>query len=272
MSVEFQLFLIAPSLIYVLHRNHAVGKRLLVALAALFALLTGAVVAAFKLTPLITVNHLLDAERLEEYVQVTLLATFSRTTAYLVGIVCGYYCVNSGKHKRHTTLRKHAIALLLIAALVAVTLVTVSHSEDIQHNQILVFLITSVIKPLWCLCVAWIAYAVSSVGGKFLTCLSSRPLTRLSRLTYSFTLVHLIPILIRSASVSEVHAWSNASLLVEAAINLVFACICAFVFHVMFESPFLAIQKGVKQRIEHNEVTKLRSLRPSDKPVNDVEC
>ena len=60
----------------------------------------------------------------------------------------------------------------------------------------------------------------------------------------------------------------------DSIVNLIYSLVLAVGLHVTFEMPFRALEKGVISRFEHNEITKLRSLRPSLPigPTADIEC
>lgn len=57
-------------------------------------------------------------------------------------------------------------------------------------------------------------------------------------------------------------------------VNMIYALILALCVHLAFEAPLINFEKGFKKRIEKNEITKLRSLRPikDEKRLADVVC
>lgn len=94
--------------------------------------------------------------------------------------------------------------------------------------------------------------------------LSKRPFVMMSRLSYAFCLTHLIPIFLRSYDVTQIRSWSVSSLVSDSIVNLFYGMILALVVHTFIEQPIVSLDRAIRQRIEHNEVTKLRSLRPSN--------
>lgn len=61
----------------------------------------------------------------------------------------------------------------------------------------------------------------------------------------------------------------------DSIVNIIYSLILALGLHVTFEMPFRALEKALVSRFEHNEIMKLRSLRPSfaipDTGLNDAD-
>jgi hypothetical protein len=94
--------------------------------------------------------------------------------------------------------------------------------------------------------------------------LSKRPFVMISRLSYAYCLTHLIPIMIRSYDITQVQVWSTSTFLSNSIVNLFYGLLLALIVNTCVEQPIKSLDKAIRQRIEHNEVTKLRSLRPSN--------
>lgn len=261
---------------YIIHRNHRFACRLIIAVISLITLLTSSLSVAYEMRPLILFNDLLDYQSLINQIQINLLPTHQRIVAYLIGILIGYYIYKPrplSMSTRWSVLSLLIIANLLVNVFIPFTTSLADHPLNVDNQQQLAtFSLSLISRPLWAGLIGWTLVASMASGGHFMSLLSSRKLVPLSRLGYSFTLVSTLPIFVRTYSLAHVRAWNNVTFASDCLVNLITGLFLSLLVHLALEQPILGIEKGIKNRIEHNEVTKLRSLRAAQQKVTDVEC
>ncbi|KXJ72976.1 hypothetical protein RP20_CCG016825 [Aedes albopictus] len=244
LSVDMQLYIIAPALIYPLWRY---GKRVLTVIAGLAILSMACVLASFLTNELrLTVP---DAQR---YV-LTYYATHARMAVWLWGLAFGYLLHktrNTGLHlpKRYWAIGWTACFALLGLILFANYQIYTSNAADFS------FVADAFFEPLsrsmFAFCVMWIILAcVNGKGGLLDEFLGASMWQPLSRLSYTMYLLHTVMLAMGSLAPVNTSAYFSAIDLfyrIWGAIGLTTSV--SLLWSAIFEIPFGTLDRLLLKR------------------------
>lgn len=244
LSVDMQLYLVAPVIIYALWRW---GRRVLVVIAGLILASMGCVVASFLVNDLRLA--FVDAGRTERSrMALTYQPTHTRMGAWLVGVILGYVFFQT-KHRR--------VGMSTVAVITGWTVSTVAMAAIIfgdypfqqpdsymNHSIVWDAVYESTNRVVWAGCLGWIVFAcINGYGGPVNTLLSLSVWQPLGRLSYSIYLLHLpIQMMLAGTLRNPVHFddvtathkfWGDFGLTVTLAI----------LWSLAFESPIVILEK-----------------------------
>uniref|UniRef100_A0A182W4M0 Nose resistant-to-fluoxetine protein N-terminal domain-containing protein n=1 Tax=Anopheles minimus TaxID=112268 RepID=A0A182W4M0_9DIPT len=242
LSVDMQLYLIAPLLIYPLWRW---GRR---TLCLIVTLIVASMVAVFVL---FFVYHLrlsflaVDEERLRHVY--TYYPTHTRAGAWLVGVIYGYVLQRTKKH--YVLLPRWATALgwtLTVIAILAILLG--DHPIQQQDYETLPQAADAIYESLsrvsWATAIGWIVFAcVNGYGGPINEFLGATFWQPLGRLSYSIYLLHF-PIQMMMAGFARVPYYFTDLLAVyQFWGDIGFTLTLALLWTLLFESPIIGLER-----------------------------
>nr|XP_019554140.2 nose resistant to fluoxetine protein 6-like [Aedes albopictus] len=194
LSVDMQLFVLSPLLIYPLWRW---GRKILYAIAALILLSMGCVIAAFLVNNLRLAFVDSGQQSPDKNRQVLVYyPTHIRMGAWLIGVILGYVM----HHTKHRIVRfsKPIIIsgwIISLAIMLAILLGDYPLQQPdtyADHPVIVDAIYEATNRIVWACCLAWIVFAcVNGYGGPINTFLSLPVWQPLGRLSYSIYLLHL---------------------------------------------------------------------------------
>ncbi|XP_049288164.1 nose resistant to fluoxetine protein 6-like [Anopheles funestus] len=242
LSVDMQLYLLAPFIIYPLWRW---GRRVLF---VIVALIVASMVAVFVL---FYVHHLrlsflaVDEERLRHVY--TYYPTHTRAGAWLVGVIYGYVLQRTKKH--YVQLSRWFVALgwtLAGAAMLAILLGDhpIQQPDYDTLPQAVDAIYESLSRVSWATAVGWIVFAcVNGYGGPINDFLGATVWQPLGRLSYAIYLLHL-PIQTMLAGFARVPYYFTDLLAVyQFWGDIGFTLTVALLWTLLFESPIIGLER-----------------------------
>ncbi|XP_052899878.1 nose resistant to fluoxetine protein 6-like [Anopheles moucheti] len=259
LSVDMQLYLVAPFLIYPLWRW---GRRVLLVIVALI------VASMVTVCVLFYVHHLrlsflaVDEERLRHVY--TYYPTHTRAGAWLVGVLYGYVMQRTKKH--YVQLSRWYVALgwtLACTAMLTILLTdhpiqqpdydTLPQAADASYE--------SLSRVLWASAIGWIVFAcVNGYGGPVNDFLGATFWQPLGRLSYAIYLLHF-PIQMMMAGFARVPFYFTDLLAAyQFWGDIGFTLTVALLWTLLFESPTIGVERMIFGRGREP------SKKPSEKP------
>ncbi|GFX26830.1 nose resistant to fluoxetine protein 6 [Trichonephila clavipes] len=205
-------------------------------------------------TAIYVYNH---PEDISYYIERGYFRTYLHCSTYCVGLTVGYLLVI--RKNLRIPLRVNLIGWLLAFVLSLTVLYGVYDWNQGNVPGIIVStLYTCTNKFVWSLALAWVTFAcVTGNGGIAATVLSWEAFVPLGRLTYMAYLVHPIIQFVYIGSTRTLIRADHRTLVFMYFGNVVCAFMCAYVLSLLFESPFMALEKVFfTARIQPSEKTK----------------
>uniref|UniRef100_A0A182JYF2 Nose resistant-to-fluoxetine protein N-terminal domain-containing protein n=1 Tax=Anopheles christyi TaxID=43041 RepID=A0A182JYF2_9DIPT len=258
LSVDMQLYMLAPFLIYPLWRW---GRRVLI---VIVALIIASMVAVFVL---FFVHHLrlsflaVDDERLRHVY--TYYPTHTRAGAWLVGVIFGYVLQRTKKH--YVLLPRWSIALGWALAGTGMLAILFADHPIQQPDyetlpQVADASYESLSRVCWATAIGWIVFAcVNGYGGPINDFLGATVWQPLGRLSYSIYLLHL-PLQLMMAGTARVPYYFTDLLAVyQFWGDIGFTLTLALLWTLLFESPIIGLERllfGRKRKPSKHSVAK----------------
>ncbi|XP_017489344.1 PREDICTED: nose resistant to fluoxetine protein 6-like, partial [Rhagoletis zephyria] len=245
LSVDTQLFFIAPIFIYLLFKMRKYGLRLLIAAVVCTTVIPFVVTFVRHLDPTLLVysDELTDLASNKYYIGYY-IKTHMRASSYFIGLLTGY--VVHIMQERGTKLRSLVVRLAWFTA----TLIGVAAMFSIcrfyrsPYTYIESFLYAGFHKLAWNLSVAWLVMAATTGHAGWLrNFLSSRFFAPISRLTYCAYLSNGIVELYHSSSQRYATHQSYVNLENDMFSHTIDTFVLAFVLCLLFESPIHALER-----------------------------
>ncbi|XP_074106652.1 O-acyltransferase like protein-like [Cotesia typhae] len=239
LAVDMQLFWVSPLIVYPLYKKHKLGL-IILSTAIVASVITPAVIEALNKYQLYFFPD-------EKYDHETLLhfyvLTSNRAGPWLLGILTGYLLATD--HGIPTPgLRKTGWILAVLAFAYSLFTYRIYQQEYYQSNIYFKTFNAGVGKHIWAFGICWIIY-ISLVGEGGIICqfLSFPMYLPLGRISYSIYLLHYVVQTMEIKSV-RVPMYINEFQMVNFYVSDLVICIFGgFVFCLMFESPFLVLEK-----------------------------
>ncbi|GFU45828.1 nose resistant to fluoxetine protein 6 [Nephila pilipes] len=214
-------------------------------------------------TAIYVYNH---PEDISYYIERGYFRTYLHCSSYCVGLTVGYLIAT--RRKFYIPLRVNLIGWLL-AFLSALTVLygVYDWNQGNVPGIVVSTLYTCTNKFVWSLALAWVTFAcVTGNGGIATTVLSWEAFVPFGRLTYMAYLVHPIIQLIYIGSTRTLIVANHRTLVFMYFSNVVCAFMCAYVLSLLFESPFMALEKVFFGARSHprEKTTKSKSKNNSD--------
>ncbi|XP_049532610.1 nose resistant to fluoxetine protein 6-like [Anopheles darlingi] len=242
LSVDMQLYLCAPLLVYPLWRW---GHRVLLPLGALLLTSMLTVFVLFLVYDLRLSFLAVDGERLRH--RYTYYPTHTRAGAWLVGVGYGYALQRT--RKRHVRLAPWLVFVgwLVAAGTMATILLTAYplHQPDYAQLPVVVDATYEALNRVaWAAAIGWIIFAcVNGYGGvvdRFLGAPGWQPFGRLS---YAIYLLHLPIQLMMAGSIRQPYYFSDLLATYQFWGDLGFTCTLALLWVLLFESPIIGLER-----------------------------
>ncbi|XP_053691017.1 nose resistant to fluoxetine protein 6-like [Sabethes cyaneus] len=244
LSVDMQLFLLSPLIVYPLWRW---GRKVLLVIAGLILLAMGSVMAIF-LVEKIRLAFVAAGSGGPDRMTLTYYPTHTRMGAWLIGVILGYV-LHTTKNRR-VTMAPVTVVFGWVLSL-SMMLAIIFGDYPLQQPKTYMNLPLSVNaiyegtnRVVWACCLGWIVFAcVNGYGGPVNTLLSLTIWQPLGRLSYSMYLLHLpLQALLTASLKNSIHFgdmiavhkfWGDFGLTVTLAI----------VWSLLFESPIVGLEK-----------------------------
>ncbi|XP_058814383.1 nose resistant to fluoxetine protein 6-like [Topomyia yanbarensis] len=193
LSVDMQLYIIAPALIYPLWRY---GKRVLIGIALLAFLSMGCVFTTFLVNDFRINQHAPDKNVLTYY------PTHARMAVWLFGTIFGYILYKTKSTGVHLTKRHYAIGwstCFALLGLIVYALYEFVRSDFNEFTKVADALYEALHRSVFSICIMWIIFACVNGNGGFINEVLSSPLWQpLSKLSFTMYLLHLQLLLMAS--------------------------------------------------------------------------
>lgn len=251
LSVDTQLFVFVPIVIYSLWKWTLLGPLLLALTLMVTAILPWLITFFRQLDPtlMIYLNEIQDLTN-NHYFKTAYIKTEMRAISYVIGMVFGYaiYRLQGFRIPNYVIIFGNVIALLCgFASLFSIILF---YSPAYEYNV----WISAIYAPLhrlgWCFAMGWIVFVcvldkAESFLGKFL---SSKIFAPLSKLTYCAYLVNGIVEIYSAGSIRVPIYLSIFNLSVDVVGHVIITFAIAFVICLLFESPIHNLEKILIKR------------------------
>ncbi|XP_066999846.2 nose resistant to fluoxetine protein 6 [Anabrus simplex] len=245
LAVDMQLYWVSPLILVPL------WKRPRIALLMMGALMVGGAVTNY----LISYENNFSGSHLgtmidnsKEFQKKLYVPAYTRFMPYVIGMAFGYLLVIIKEKKKVIKIPKLLILLLWLctAGLLLLTLciVDVFQQNDYVYEPVGASMYNSLGRPGWALGVALVVFlCVTGNGGFVNTLLSWQWFQVLGRLSYSVYLVHMSIQTIQAASMRTQMHLDNYTLVPQFFGDLFISCIVAVPMVLMFESPFIILER-----------------------------
>ncbi|XP_018793001.1 PREDICTED: nose resistant to fluoxetine protein 6-like [Bactrocera latifrons] len=255
LSVDTQLFFIAPIFIYLLYKMRQCGKHLLIAAVICTSLIPFVVTFLRQLDPtlLVYADELVDLASNNYYIGYY-IKTHMRASAYFVGLLTGYlvHVMQAKGKKLHNVLVR--VAWLISTFIGIATMFSICRFYRSPYTHIESLLYAALHKLGWNLSVAWLVMAATTGHAGWLqNFLSSRIFAPISRLTYCAYLSNGIVELYHSSTIRYGRYQSYVNLENAMISHTVDTFILAFVLCLLFESPIHALERILLRKVGRHE-------------------
>ncbi|KAM3968322.1 nose resistant to fluoxetine protein 6 [Aphomia sociella] len=247
LSVDTQLFFVAPIFIYALWRWRRVGLGLM-GIGVLISLLVPAVITyTRKLDP----TFLLFAKEFTDlisnfYFKEAYIKTHMKMTTYLMGLLTGYilHRIQSESYQFSRTLKVFGWTTSVVLGTVTTFSVSVFYQEWYQYNAIEAAAYISLHKLAWAIANGWMVIACATGNGGILAKLFNWKLfVPLSRLTFCAYLVNGIVELYYVGQLRHPAHVTLLTVIANSISHLVLTFFLALLLCITFESPIHGIEK-----------------------------
>ncbi|XP_023037117.1 nose resistant to fluoxetine protein 6 [Drosophila willistoni] len=256
LSVDSQLFFVAPFVVYVLYKWKHLGLRLLCFLVVLTAVIPFLSTYVEHLDPTLMIypSELSDLARNSFYIN-SYIKTHMRASAYIIGLLAGYLV--HVIQKKHIRLSHRLVQTIWLCAVFIGTgsMYSVTRFYIAPYTNFESSLYAGFHKLGWNLSVGWLVIAITTGHANWLQkTLSSRVFAPISRLTYCAYLSNGIVELYHSASIRYPTYMGFVSLT-----NIVFShslntFLIAIVISLLFESPIHALERILRRKFDNKTV------------------
>ncbi|XP_040172754.1 nose resistant to fluoxetine protein 6-like [Anopheles arabiensis] len=242
LSVDMQLYLVSPFIVYPLWRW---GRRVLAAIVALTVASMVAVLVLFFVHHLRLSFLAVDEERLRHVY--TYYPTHTRAGAWLVGVCFGYVLQRTRKH--YVPLPRWSVGLgwaLAATAMLAVLFADhpIQQPDYERLPQAVDAIYESLSRVCWATAVGWVVFAcVNGYGGPVDRLLGATVWQPLGRLSYAIYLLHL-PIQLMMAGTARLPYYFTDLLAVyQFWGDIGFTLTLALLWTLLFESPIIGLER-----------------------------
>ncbi|XP_041377307.1 nose resistant to fluoxetine protein 6-like [Gigantopelta aegis] len=247
LSNDMQFYLISPLLIIPMYFYAPIGLSLTV------LLMFGGIASAFYKEYIYGGD--LFQKKDKHYWNEVYVAPWCRVSAWCVGMILGYIMY---KYKKSKLRQIPALIgwILAIGCGLTLSYITYDYRKDGAHEwpRTALAFKEAFGRPIWAICVAWVVYACHKGRGAVInSILSFGGLIPLSRLTYAAYLVHPIMMIIYVYSKRTLVYIDNFDIAYLYMGHVCTTYMAAFGLSMIFESPFLTLEKIMFQRGGHKD-------------------
>ncbi|XP_069696166.1 nose resistant to fluoxetine protein 6-like isoform X2 [Periplaneta americana] len=249
LSVDMQLFWLSPIFLYPLLRWPRKYSMSLLAVATIAGLL-GTFVVSYVLELPTSIDSGVGPEY-QAWNKYLYVKTHTRCAPWFIGLGLGYLLHHTrNRNLRLTKLQISAGWLLTAVALLGSLFGLLPFQQpDYAFNNLETSIYSGLHRPVWTLGVAWLIFAcVSGYGGPVNSFLSWKGFHPFSRLSYCIYLVHYLFLMGRQMTIRTPVYLSHMDLVTQFFGEMVFTIILAAILSLVFESPFIVIERLIFSR------------------------
>ncbi|XP_050082851.1 nose resistant to fluoxetine protein 6-like [Anopheles aquasalis] len=242
LSVDMQLYLAAPFLVYPLWRW---GRRVLLLLAALLLTSMVTVFVLFIAYDLRLSFLAVDGERVRH--RYTYYPTHTRMGAWLVGLGYGYALQRTRKYRVRLAAWLVGAGWFAAATTMLVILLSAYPLHQPGYEQLPVVAdatYEALNRVAWATAIGWIIFAcVNGYGGAIDRFLGAPLWQPLGRLSYAIYLLHLPVQLMMAGSIRQPYYFTDLLATYQFWGDLGFTCTLALLWVLLFESPIIGLER-----------------------------
>lgn len=246
-SLDTQLYLITPLLLYPLYRYPRLGVSLTV-LCILASCITAGAISYTMGLPSSAVLMSVPQDKLIAYSIDYYIKPYCRLGPYGVGMLTGYSLLKDDFKNKIKSPVAYLFWCLAIACNLAVLYGTYGQFLTLQEPPVLLSAIFNAVSgTIWAMGIGWLTYAcISGYGGFINKILSWKAWIPLSRLTYCAYLLHMIVLQTFFFSRENKLHFDHVIMVVFYLGLLIITYGCSFLFSLIFEAPFIRLEKAIR--------------------------
>ncbi|XP_064458374.1 nose resistant to fluoxetine protein 6-like [Ornithodoros turicata] len=244
LSCDMQYFIIAPIFFMTLYRKPTLGFSLIAIAAFLSMAATGIVTYIYDLGP-VALFSIPDDDNVNMFLNYIGFRPYAHFASFAVGLVLGYLVY---RYKEIKISRKLQLVGWLSAVTTGLTILygVYDWNANSPPGTFMSILYGSTSRPVWTLCVAWVTFAcVTGHGGYVNTLLSWRAFVPLSKMTFMVYLLHPPLMFAYAAHVINSIYVTQFMVVYTYLAHIMACCMCAFLACILWESPFINVEKIV---------------------------
>ncbi|XP_063992297.1 nose resistant to fluoxetine protein 6-like [Diachasmimorpha longicaudata] len=253
LAVDMQLFWISPLIIYPLAKKPRLGLAVLSAFIIASIIIPASISAKEEYSGglFLGTNKTHQSNQMRYYY----VATHTRAGPWLMGVLMGYKLAVM-KNQR---LNKKIVTLGWISAICAFAFGFFSYrifqEDGYQYTLYWEIFYAGFARHIWAYGVCWLIFAsILGYGGIIAKFLSLPVFMPLGRISYCIYLVHFITQYMRISAVRIPVYFSNLTMLYLFLSDFVLCIVGGFILSLLFESPFMALEKMLLGRKRRNQV------------------
>ncbi|XP_055914390.1 nose resistant to fluoxetine protein 6-like [Eupeodes corollae] len=265
LSVDTQLFFLAPIGIYFLHKSRKYAFQFLVVVLAISVAIPFTITYINKLDPTLMVyaDEVRDFASNSFYTG-TYIKTHMRAADYVLGILAGF--IVHLMQEKNTRIPKHYVSLLWMSSIVigSISMFSITRFYTSPFTVLESSLYSAFHKVGWGLSIGWLIIAVTTGHAAHLQkFLSSRVFAPISRLTYCAYLCNGIVELYHASDIRFPHYLSRIDMFHKAAMHSVDTFLLALIVCLLFESPIHALERILLKTFNKPSQPKRNTSSPS---------
>ncbi|OXU24332.1 hypothetical protein TSAR_009169 [Trichomalopsis sarcophagae] len=247
LAVDMQLFLVSPIILYPLYKKPKLGLAILFALFSVTLVTPGVIVGINKYPPFSFI-HNKSFELIMDVFKEIYEMPYNRASPWLIGTFLGFELTNSNRR-----LGKLSVWNGWLTAIVAFAFCTFGSRTFVEpsyeYNVIWESFFLAVSRPIWAVGLSWIIYAsLNNYAGPISTVLSWKLFQPLSRISYCVYLVHYVVQLTEQSAQRTPNYFSDYFIFHDFLGDLAISIVIGFFLSLLFESPFLVLEKMLFRR------------------------
>ena len=180
------------------------------------------------------------------------IAPWTRIVAYAVGLFIGFIVPNTGQKCHLNAPLKVAGNTLAIGAS-SFCIITPYFAAIVSEawSRSVIIAVQTIYRPLWSIAIGWLIFLCSTKNGGIVEKIFSWPVSvPLAQLNYSVYLIHTMIIYITLYNSTQLIHFQPHILLNNFVSYTFFSYLAAIVVVLLFEAPFVVLEKKLFSRIE----------------------
>ncbi|XP_063992303.1 nose resistant to fluoxetine protein 6-like [Diachasmimorpha longicaudata] len=247
LSVDTQLFVLAPAIIYPLWRWRKTGELILAGVTALSIAVPFTVTLVNRLDPtLMAYREEIQDISTNDFFRSSYIKTHMRSSAYFFGLIYGYllYRIQAADCKLTKNYVRIGWILASVSLITSMFSIGIFYGPRKDYGPLDAAIYSALHRALWSFGTGWVLVAcITDNSGPIRNFLKWRAFVPLSRLTYSAYLVNGLVELYGVSTTRTPQHLDNLSLVAKVFSHLMLTFIGAILLSTMFESPILGLEK-----------------------------
>ncbi|XP_011298798.1 nose resistant to fluoxetine protein 6 [Fopius arisanus] len=277
LSVDTQLFILAPAIIYPLWKWRKIGELLLGAATFISLAVPFGVTLFDRLDPtLMAYREEIEDISTNEFFRKSYIKTHMRASAYFFGLAYGYflYRIQTADYKLTRNCVRIGWVLASLSLITSMFSIGLFYGLRKDYGAVEAAIYSSMHRALWSFGTGWVLIAcITDNSGPIRNLLKCRIFHPLSRLTYSAYLVNGLVELHGVATTRTPQHLDNLSLLAKVLSHLILTFMGATVLSLMFEAPILRLEKVfLRSVLKNSDRPKTSRGTISEESVRDDNC